>query len=324
MPMRDRLRATRAVWQLRKLDEADDRLDESSFGGWLAEHGQSQASIKSLWDLLIIAALNTDSDGASLLLATKVFQTALLRDPSAADIGIPLVPLADLHARAAQRTLETLGVKILSRTKVTGINSLNGTFETCTPDGAFAADTVVSAVPHRQVPALLPPDTVPRQDELGMLGSAPIVNAHLVFDRKVTDLPFVAVVDSPLQWIFDRTEISGARGNGQYLAVSLSAAGEFIDEPTNVLQAKLLPEVQQLFPAARDAQLTDFFVTRERHATFRQAPGTRQLRPGAATRIPGLLVAGAWTDTGWPDTMEGAVRSGNEAARLACQHLSCR
>jgi uncharacterized protein with NAD-binding domain and iron-sulfur cluster len=116
-----------------------------------------------------------------------------------------------------------------------------------------------------------------------------------------------------VQWVFDRTRQSGLR-SGQYLAVSLSAADDFIDVPVAALRERLLPALADLLPAARTAQVKDFFVTREREATFRPAPGTARFRPSAGTNRPGLWLAGAWTATGWPATMEGAVRSGEAAA----------
>jgi uncharacterized protein with NAD-binding domain and iron-sulfur cluster len=148
------------------------------------------------------------------------------------------------------------------------------------------------------------------------LGAAPIVNLHVRYDRKVMDVPFAAAVDSPVQWVFDRTRISGmhARGDdGQYLAVSLSAADEYVNQTVAELRERFVPALAEIFPAARQAEVTEFFVTRERRATFRQVPGTAKLRPKAATELPGLVLAGSWTDTGWPDTMEGAVRSGLNA-----------
>jgi uncharacterized protein with NAD-binding domain and iron-sulfur cluster len=147
---------------------------------------------------------------------------------------------------------------------------------------------------------------------------------HVIYDRPVTNLEFAAAIDSPVQWVFDRTRISGISasnhgasnhgGHGQYLAISLSAADSYADVPAARLREQFVPALAELFPAARDAQVTEFFVTRERRATFRQAPGSGALRPKAATRWPGLVLAGAWTDTGWPDTMESAVRSGLAAA----------
>jgi len=154
------------------------------------------------------------------------------------------------------------------------------------------------------------------------LGASPIVNVHVIYDRPVMDVPFAAAVDSPVQWVFDRTRISGldrtafaGRGSRpQYLAISLSAADQYVDVPAAALREQFLPALAELFPAARDAEVIEFFVTRERRATFRQAPGSGKLRPGPGTQLPGLVLAGAWTGTGWPDTMESAVRSGLAAA----------
>jgi uncharacterized protein with NAD-binding domain and iron-sulfur cluster len=142
-----------------------------------------------------------------------------------------------------------------------------------------------------------------------------------VYDRQVTTDPFTAVVGSPVQWVFDRTAIAGL-DTGQYLAVSVSAAQRWIDTPTARLREEFLPELAMLFPAAATAEVTRFFVTRERRATFRQAPGSAALRPAARTALPGCVLAGAWTATGWPDTMEGAVRSGNEAVRAVGARLA--
>jgi uncharacterized protein with NAD-binding domain and iron-sulfur cluster len=176
----------------------------------------------------------------------------------------------------------------------------------------------VLAVPHEQAAKLIPSGALPAEtvDGWAGLGAAPIVNVHVIYDRKVMDVPFAAGVDSPVQWVFDRTRISGmhARGDkGQYLAISLSAADEYALAPVAELREKFIPALAELFPAARDATVTEFFVTREKRATFRQVPGTAKLRPKAATGLPGLVLAGSWTDTGWPDTMEGAVRSGLNA-----------
>lgn len=177
---------------------------------------------------------------------------------------------------------------------------------------------MVLAVPHEQAAKLMPPGALPAEtvDGWAGLGAAPIVNVHVVYDRKVMDVPFAAAVDSPVQWVFDRTRISGmhARGGaGQYLALSQSAADSCANMPVAELREIFLPALEALFPAAKDATVTEFFVTREKRATFRQVPGTAKLRPKAGTDLPGLVLAGSWTDTGWPDTMEGAVRSGLNA-----------
>ena len=143
-----------------------------------------------------------------------------------------------------------------------------------------------------------------READLEALGLSPIVNVHLVLDRKVTDLAFAACVDSPVQFVFDRTSSSGA-SSGQCLAVSLSAAEDYIGRGSSELVSTFLEALRDLFPAARDARVVDALVTRERAATFRAVPGTRALRPATRTAVPGMFLAGAWCDTGWPATMEG-------------------
>ena len=184
-------------------------------------------------------------------------------------------------------------------------------------------DDVVLAVPPRDAFRIAPVLRDTPAAAAAQLGTAPIVNVHVIYERPVMDLPFVAAVDSPVQWVFDKTRQAGL-ASGQYLAVSLSAADDIVDLPAAALRQQFLPALEQLFPAAAGNRITDFFVTRERQATFRQAPGCERLRPSAATGVPGLVLAGAWTDTGWPDTMEGAVRSGHNAARELTRELAGR
>jgi uncharacterized protein with NAD-binding domain and iron-sulfur cluster len=136
----------------------------------------------------------------------------------------------------------------------------------------------------------------------------------------VTEHSFAAAVDSPVQWLFDRTDSSGVREQrpgAQYLAITVSAADDIVDEPSASLTSRYVDELARLLPAARRATVLEAFVTRERRATFRQAAGSAALRPGSDTGVDGLWLAGAWTATGWPDTMESAVRSGLSAAEAA-------
>lgn len=176
-------------------------------------------------------------------------------------------------------------------------------------------DHVVLAVPPPAAERLLPPGGIAMADGWSArLGSSPIINAHVVLDRRVMAEAFVAGVGTPIQWVFDRTGQSGMDADGQYLAVSVSAADDLVDLSVTELRERLLPSLRALLPELAQARVIDFFVTRERHATFRPAPGSGALRPPTVTRAPGLYLAGAWTDTGWPATMEGAVRSGESAA----------
>jgi squalene-associated FAD-dependent desaturase len=329
----ERAAVSRPALAMRRLDPADPAVDAQRFGDWLAARGQSERARRALWDLFTVSALNIAGDDASLSLAATVVKTGLLGKNNAADIGVPALPLGELHGDAGATLLAKLGAQVFLGTKVSAIEEIGAADD---PDGRFRvrlarpaedaglgteliADAVVLAVPHEKAAPLMPPGALPARTVGGWddLGASPIVNVHVIYDRPVMPLPFAAGIDSPVQWVFDRTQISGLRLTSpgqQYLAISLSAADEYVDVPAAELREQFVPALAELFPAARDAQVAEFFVTRERRATFRQDPGTAALRPPAGTQRPGLVLAGAWTQTGWPDTMEGAVRSGLAAA----------
>ena len=345
----ERARVALPALAMRRVDPADPGVDAQRFGDWLAARGQSERARRALWDLFTVSALNIAGDDASLALAATVVKTGLLGKNNAADIGVPALPLGELHGDAAAALLARLGARVALNTKVAAIEAIGsgatdaGATDAGATDGRedsgarfrvrlarpaddaslpteIAADAVVLAVPHEKAAPLVPPDALPSGTVAAWsgLGASPIVNVHVIYDRPVTTLPFAAAIDSPVQWVFDRTSISGLgdgrTGGPQYLAISLSAADEYAEVPAARLREQFVPALAELFPAAREAQVTEFFVTRERRATFRQGSGSGALRPKAGTRLPGLVLAGAWTDTGWPDTMEGAVRSGLSAA----------
>jgi squalene-associated FAD-dependent desaturase len=295
---KERLGAVRAATALRGLDPDDPALDGESFGDWLRAHGQSPNAIAALWNLIALPTLNLPSDEASLAAAVKVFRTGLLDSSDAADIGIPTAPFQRLHADPAAAAIERGGGRIVLSSPIRSVDEL------------LAEGPVVVAVPHHAAAEL-----VPGLDVDG-LGESPIVNLHVHYDRRVLDEPLAAALDSPVQFVFDRTEASGA-DRGQLVAVSLSHAVDEIGVSVAALRERFLPALERLLPGARGAEVLDFAATHEPRATFRAAPGARRLRPGTATSTPGLFLAGAWTDTGWPATMEGAVRSGLAAARAA-------
>ncbi|MFE6101949.1 hydroxysqualene dehydroxylase HpnE [Streptomyces laurentii] len=318
LSLAERASVGRAALALRGLDPADPALDDVAFADWLRRHGQSARTIEALWDLVGVATLNATAPHASLGLAAMVFKTGLLSDNGAADIGWARVPLGELHDTLARKALDAVGVRTELRAKAERISRADdGTWTVEMPGETLRADAVVLAVPQRETHALLPDGALDEPGRLLGIDTAPILNVHVVYDRKVLRQPFFTALGSPVQWVFDRTESSGLTGPGQYLAVSQSAAQDDIDEPVAALRARYLPELERLLPAARGAGIRDFFVTRERAATFAPTPGVGRLRPGARTRAPGLYLAGAWTATGWPATMEGAVRSGFTAASAA-------
>ena len=317
LTLRERLSAVRAAMALGKLDPEDPALDEQTFGAWLRGHGQGPAAIEALWNLIALPTLNLDADDASLAAAVKVFRTGLLDGNDAADIAVAAVPLQRLHGEAAATALERAGARVLTGTPVTAVGA---GLEVQLEDAVETADAVVVAVPHQAVAKLVPPGVVDAE-AMEALGSSPIVNLHVHYDRRVLEVPFAAGVGTPVQWVFDRTGSSGV-SEGQMVAVSLSGADDEIDQPVAALHERYLPALERLLPSARNATVLDVTVTREPRATFRATPGSRRLRPGTRTSVPGLYLAGVWTDTGWPATMEGAVRSGHAAARAALDDLA--
>lgn len=313
----DRARAVAGALALRRLDPADPSLDRQTLGAYLRAHGQNDATIGALWGVVGTATLNLDPDEASLALAAKVFRTGLLDHAPASDVGYAAAPLGALHSDAAAAALDRAGVEVLLSHRVELVEPSEGgvVVDARGRDGTrrLTGEAVVLALPHHEVFAAAPALLATPAARAAELGSTAIVNIHVVYDRRVTDLPFAAAVRSPVQWFFDRTDTSGLR-RGQYLAVTVSAADGIVDEPSRPLQERYVAALADLLPAANRASVVDAFVTRERRATFRQAAGNAERRPGAATGVDGLWLAGAWTSTGWPDTMESAVRSGVAAA----------
>ncbi len=324
----DRARLVPAALALRALDPADPALDTQSFGAWLTRHGQSPRAVEGLWDVFGLAAVNLRAADASLAAAAMVFRDGLLTRSDAGDIGWARVPLGRLHADAPARALAAAGAEVRTATRVRALHAVGDGWhlrtQTRRERDEVAVDRVICAVPHGQAERLLPEDALDRpRGWSSALGASPIVNVHVVYDRPVLDVPFVAGIGTPAQWVFDRTLASGLHRvhppDAQYLAVSLSAADRWIGAPVAALRATMLPALTALLPASRAARVLDFFVTREPAATFRAAPGSAALRPPPVTRRAGLFLAGAWTATGWPATMEGAVRSGRRAAEAVLE-----
>jgi squalene-associated FAD-dependent desaturase len=312
---RQRLRAARAALRLSRLPLADEALDARTFGSWLSEQGQSAEASEALWNLIALPTLNMPADEASLAMAAFVFQTGLLRGADAGDIGYAAVPLSQVHGEPSERALREAGVNVRLGWRAERLEVRPGHgFAVEGRDEAIESDGVIVALPQGRAGGLLPDGAIHDPSRLERLGSAPIVNLHVVYDRQVTDLPLLAAVRSPVQWVFDRTGAAGL-SDGQYLGVSISGAEREIAMSRDELRELYLPALSELLPRARQATVERFEITREHAATFRAAPGIAKLRPGPRTRIEGLALAGSWTATGWPATMEGAVRSGYTAAR---------
>ena len=327
----DRLRAVRGAFALRRLDPDDPALDAQTLGTFLRAHGQNDAVIDALWGVVATATLNLDPDEASLALAARVFRTGLLDHADAGDVGYAAVPLGELHSEATARALAASGVEVLLGHRVDSVSPDGVVRAKAGPgrstDRVWQTDTLIVALPHEDAFGILPSLQDTAAGPAAGLGATAIVNVHVIYDRRVTELPFAAAVGSPVQWFFDRTDTSGLAGRlpgAQYLAVTVSAADAIVDEPTGVLRERFLAELSRLLPAAGRAHVVDSFATRERRATFRQAAGSSARRPGPGPVTDGVWLAGSWTATGWPDTMESAVRSGVAAAESALRIRTAR
>ncbi len=293
LSLSDRMRLGRALVPLRRADLDDPALDERTFAEFLGAHGQRRPAVERLWDLICVPTVNLPAADASLSLAATVFQIGLLSDAAAGDIGWSEVPLARLHADPAAGALERAGADIRTSTPVESVEPVAGGVVVATATERVRAGAVIVAVPHDPAAALLP--GVAGAHEWPALGTSPIVNVHLVYDRPVVPRAMAAVIDSPLQFVFDRTGTSGLdAGGGQVIAVSLSAATDWVGTPSDALVTTAERELTRLFPEAAAARRLDAVVIRERAATFRGGPGTRALRPTTRSGVP----ASTWPGRG--------------------------
>ncbi|WP_217915026.1 hydroxysqualene dehydroxylase HpnE [Miltoncostaea marina] len=307
---REKAAALRALAVLTALPPGPtDRLDERTFADWLRDHGQGERAIARFWDLIVLPTCNDRSDRVSAALAAFVFQRGVLRSTRGSAIGWSRVGLTRLVDPAARAFLEARGGRVLTGRAV---ERADGDGVALRDGERLPADGVVLALPPERARAAAP-EALPADPALG---ASPIVNVHLWYDRPVMDEPFTAVVDGPAQWIFNRSAMGAVAREGEHhVAVSMSGARREVGVPRERLAAELRAELDHVLPASRRAELVASAVVKEPRATFAQGPGQAARRPGTATALARVALAGAWTATGWPATMEGAVRSGILAAR---------
>ena len=322
----------RAVWGLLKAGLTDRRkeaqsLDSQTFYDWLKRQRQSERAIENLWNLIILPTLNDDARDVNADMALMVIQEGLLKKPRDAAIGYARVGLSSIAGIPGRRFIEDNGGTVMRgktvRSILTDGDSVRGARLS---DGTtLEADAYISSLPFDALLDCLPTEWLsdPFFGAVAGLTSAPIVNVHLWYDRKIMDDAFLAFLDSPIQWVFNRSLIQeNPNSSGQYVCVSLSGAWEYIDTPKDELQELFEEEMRRVFPLARGAAIRKSLIIKQPNATFRCVPGISAHRPPQATPIPNLFLAGDWTDTGWPSTMEGAVRSGVYAARALSERLS--
>jgi squalene-associated FAD-dependent desaturase len=316
---RERLGAVRAAMALGRLDPRAPELDRQTLGTWLAAHGQGPRATAALWDLIALPALNLPAGQASLAPAAFVFKRGLLERADAGDIGFHRRPQSEIVGEPAERALRAAAVDVRLGWRAEQVVANDGGFEVQGGEPSVSADAVIVALPRTRAAALVEPFDTAIAARALQLRDTPIVNLHVVYDRNVCEFPFVGGAESPVQYVFDRSDAGGVGEGMQYLAVSLSGADEEMGMSVEELRERYLPALAELFPRARAARVERFLATREHAATLRAEPGAGALRPGPHTAVPGLALAGAWTDTGWPATLESAVLSGHAAARCALE-----
>jgi squalene-associated FAD-dependent desaturase len=312
LTLAEKIRIAKGLLRLRALPADVD----GSFADWLAQNGQTPRTVERFWGLVLTSCLNEEAELASLRYARKVFVDGFLRHRRGFEVELPSVPLGRLYGEELQLWLENHGVRLLLNKgiarvqgdgdRVEGIELRDGTL--------FDADSYVAAVPFDRLVDLLPQQWTLQHScfsNLKNLDTSPVTSVHLWFDRPVMDLPHVVLVGCIGQWVFNRGKVDSGE---HYLQVVVSAARTLRGMGHQAVQDRILSELQGLLPAAASATLLRGKVVTEHAATFSAAPGVDRWRPAQTTPISNLFIAGDWTATGWPATMEGAVRSGYLAA----------
>ena len=316
---REKALAGWALSQIQLTDRAKHpELDDITFEEWLVARHQSARAIRGLWNLIVLPTLNTDISRASADLALMVFQEGFLRSRTGANVGWAEVGLSELLGEAGRRYIEAHGGEVRLGEGVDALDIERGRVLRLRSNGAeIVANAYVLAMTSDATLDTLPSAVrdEPFFARTRRLTGSPIVNVHLWYDRPVCERPFAAFLNTPVQWVFNKSRLWNQQGPGQYLDISLSGAEQFVDMPTSDILQLFTKEMFALFPAARGAELKRALVVKQREATFAAVPGVRALRPAQATPLANLFLAGDWTDTGWPATMESAVRSGLLAAR---------
>lgn len=313
----------RIAWGLVRLglDAAND--DDPPFADWLRRHGQTAVTVERFWSVVLTSALNESPERVGMRYARKVFVDGFLRHPRGFEVELPAVPLGRLYGDELRQWLATHGVRLLLNAGVKRIDIAAGRVRNLElrQGEPLAADWYVAAVPFDRLLDQLPADAVNANlcfGNLKNLETSPITSVHLWYDRPVLRLPHVVLVGCVGQWVFNRDE--SAPGE-HYVQVVVSASRKFRGLGHDEVARRISAEMASLFPGVRQAALLRSRVVTEHAATFSALPGVDRWRPAQATPISNLFLAGDWTATGWPATMEGAVRSGYLAAEALLRRL---
>ena len=321
----DKIRVILALFRAKFVNRQDPHYERITFYDWLKGQGQSERAVQNVWNLLVKPTLNDDVRDVSAAMGLMIVQEGMLGGYHSSDIGYAGDNLQAAIGDPAREYLTQQGCKLMLGSPVTKLPVSGDEIRGLDLGSGerVNGDVYLSALPSDALLKVLPENVVNDHSLFGNLrglATSPIVNVHLWYDRPVLDGHFCALVDSPLQWVFNQTGIlAEGRGaeadiSGQHVCISISAAWDYIDQPRESLAKIFIAEMAEVFPQAREAKVMRSVVVKQRHATFRCLPGAGDLRPGCRTPLNNLFLAGEWTDTGWPSTMEGAVRSGYTAA----------
>lgn len=302
----DKLSVARGLIALRR-ELGRPGLDDMPMGAWLEEKRQTPMAIRRFWSPILVSAINEELGRMAAAHAFQVFALGLFSGRAGSRMGVPTVPLASLYAEERWRGLGRVRFHLSS--KVEHVALSNGRARAVTAAGSeLSGDFFICAVPVERVAGLLP-GLVPG---LEAFEHSPITGIHLWFDRPVTALPHAVLLDRTIQWFFNKQ-------SGRYLQIVVSASRGLIDMPRREIVELGVRELAEFLPAAGSARLERGHVIKELRATFSARPGLEALRPPNATAVENLFLAGDWTRTGWPATMEGAVRSGYLAAEAVAR-----
>ena len=314
----DKLAIARAMMALAPAAPVDRG---ESFLDWLRRHGQTAQAMERFWKTILVSALNEDLDGVSVPYAAQVVRESFLKSAAAGRMGLPTVPLTELYS-AAGDYIRARGGVIELRAGVESFRAQDGAVSVVTNGEAQNFDYLVLAVPFDVLGRML--NDAAAEDEAGVplaaalakLSTSPITGIHLWFDREISELDHAVLLDRTIQWMFHKSRIieSREKGSGSYVELVVSCSRSLVEKSKTEIVEMAAKELKEFFPGARDATLVKSTVIKEVHATYSPGPGVDEFRPKAATAWPRVFLAGDYTATGWPATMEGAVRSGYLAA----------
>jgi squalene-associated FAD-dependent desaturase len=317
LSLRDRLAVARALWKLMRTRLLDGD-EQPTVGEWLRRQGQSAAAIERFWGVILTSALGEELDRASLSAARKVLVDGFLAARDAYIVEIPEAPLGTLYGDRLAHWLFQRGVTLHLNAPIRQVAVEQSLVVTGSDGAQIRPDYVVIAVPWSKIADLVSREIAaswPWLSGVGRIEAAPITGVHLWFDRPIMSLPHAVLVDRLSQWVFSRGQREAAdRGLGHYYQVVISASRGLAGRDRREVVAQVCAELAAIWPAAAAAELVHWRVVTDPAAVFSARPGLDRLRPPQQTSTPGVLVAGDWTATFWPATMESAVRSGYLAA----------